>query len=294
MAELQNAGNSRQQINSDSLGHHRWTTTSTSENIFLFVPNLIGYGRVLSVVTSLYFMPLHPRTCILFYGLSCILDAFDGAAARRFDQSTQFGAVLDMIIDRCTTSCLLVFLASVFPAWSMVFQCLISLDLASHYAHMYATLAMGTTGQSHKEIDENRPKVLRIYYSNPKVLFTVCAFNELFFIALYLLSFSFQSPTLDGNLLFRQANDMETATYKNTPTSSRDSIAPWSAAAMEVARANKVDSTGPWILLALSTVFMVFKQYVNVIQLIEATKWLATGDLNSRKKARLSRNQKLD
>ena len=111
-------------------------------------------------------MPLHPRTCSLLYSISCLLDALDGYAARRFNQSTKFGAVLDMVTDRCTTACLLVFLASAFPRWALLFQGLISLDLASHYMHMYATLAMGGSGQSHKKVSEERSWILKQYYSN--------------------------------------------------------------------------------------------------------------------------------
>jgi hypothetical protein len=87
-------------------------------------------------------------------------------AARRYNQSTTFGAVLDMVTDRCTTSCLLVFLASAWPRWSIVFQGLISLDLASHYIHMYATLTMGAQGQSHKKVDSSRSRILHLYYTN--------------------------------------------------------------------------------------------------------------------------------
>jgi hypothetical protein len=111
-------------------------------------------------------MPLHPRTCTLLYSISCLLDALDGYAARKYEQSTKFGAVLDMVTDRCTTTCLLVFLAQAFPRWSIVFQGLISLDLASHYMHMYATLSMGGTNQSHKNVDESRSWLLKQYYSN--------------------------------------------------------------------------------------------------------------------------------
>jgi CDP-diacylglycerol--inositol 3-phosphatidyltransferase len=85
------------------------------ENIFLFIPNLIGYSRVFLALISLYYMPLHPRTCTLLYSISCLLDALDGYAARAYEQSTKFGAVLDMVTDRCTTTCLLVFLAQAFP-----------------------------------------------------------------------------------------------------------------------------------------------------------------------------------
>ena len=111
-------------------------------------------------------MPLHPRRCSFLYSVSCLLDALDGIAARKYNQSTTFGAVLDMVTDRCTTACLLVFLSSAFPRWSIIFQGLISLDLASHYMHMYATLTMGGSGQSHKSVDEKRSWILHQYYTN--------------------------------------------------------------------------------------------------------------------------------
>ncbi len=115
-------------------------------------------------------MPLHPRTCSLLYSVSCLLDALDGYAARYFEQSTRFGAVLDMVTDRCTTACLLVFLSSAWPRWALLFQGLISLDLASHYVHMYATLIMGGSDTSHKKVDKSRSFILNLYYTN-KVYF---------------------------------------------------------------------------------------------------------------------------
>lgn len=111
-------------------------------------------------------MPLHPRRCSFLYSISCLLDALDGIAARKFEQSTRFGAVLDMVTDRCTTTCLLVFLATAKPAYSIIFQGLISLDLASHYMHMYATLVMGGQTQSHKNVDAKRSWIMNLYYTN--------------------------------------------------------------------------------------------------------------------------------
>ncbi len=154
-----------------------------SENIFLFIPNIIGlypvhrsdsiteachigYTRIILAIASIYYMPVHPRTCSILYSISCLLDALDGLAARHFEQSTQFGAVLDMVTDRCTTSCLLVFLSSAWPRWALLFQGLISLDLASHYIHMFATLTMGGSGQSHKKVDQGRSWLLHLYYTN--------------------------------------------------------------------------------------------------------------------------------
>ncbi len=82
-------------------------------------------------------MQWHPKNCTVLYGISCLLDAFDGMAARALGQSTRFGAVLDMVTDRCTTSCLLCFLTAAYPRATLLFQGLITLDFSSHYIHMY-------------------------------------------------------------------------------------------------------------------------------------------------------------
>ncbi|KAH7389825.1 CDP-alcohol phosphatidyltransferase-domain-containing protein [Pyrenochaeta sp. MPI-SDFR-AT-0127] len=264
------------------------THEDEEENIFLFVPNLIGYSRIVLALASLYYMPLHPRTCSILYSVSCLLDALDGYAARAYEQSTKFGAVLDMVTDRCTTSCLMVFLAQAFPRWSIVFQALISLDLASHYMHMYATLSMGESGQSHKNVDEKRSWLLKQYYTNNKVLFTFCAMNEIFFIALYLLSFS--SPLLSPTL-FSDLNNPSTL-QPGSPAAPKPSMffaSPFSAAAMEMARANKMDSTVPWILMIVSAPVMALKQWINVVQMVKASQWLAEGDRKARRIAGLPR-----
>ncbi|WEW54674.1 phosphatidylinositol synthase 1 (CDP-alcohol phosphatidyltransferase1) [Emydomyces testavorans] len=256
------------------------------ENIFLFWPNIIGYIRVVLATASLYYMPLHPRTCSLLYSISCLLDALDGYAARLYNQATRFGAVLDMVTDRCTTACLLVFLSSAWPRWAILFQGLISLDLASHYMHMYATLSMGESGQSHKKVDSSRSWILYQYYNNKTVLFVFCALNELFFIGLYLLSFS--SPTLSPSLL-QPVGDGVSAGSAQPGTPAMAPIAtlfasPWSAGALELARANKLDSFWPWVITGISAPVMAAKQFINVVQMVKASKWLAEGDLARRRR----------
>ncbi|KKA30895.1 hypothetical protein TD95_004083 [Thielaviopsis punctulata] len=259
--------------------------SASSENIFLFYPNLIGYFRIVLAVASLYYMPLHPRTCCLLYSISCLLDALDGYAARYFDQSTRFGAVLDMVTDRCTTTCLLVFLSMAFPRWAIIFQILISLDLASHYMHMYATLAVGGSDKSHKSVESNS-WLLNVYYHNrPRktVLFTFCLMNELFFIALYLLSFS--SPLLSPQLLqtdVAAVNELDMTSQVNTSILRQIFPDPYSAAALEVARANKMDSTIPWIVAGISLPIMALKQWLNIVQLVKASKDLASLDVAAR------------
>ncbi|KAI1412388.1 CDP-alcohol phosphatidyltransferase-domain-containing protein [Hypoxylon sp. FL1857] len=267
--------------------------SSPRENIFLFWPNIIGYSRIVLAIASLYYMPLHPRTCSLLYSISCLLDALDGYAARYFQQSTKFGAVLDMVTDRCTTSCLLVFLSSAFPRWAIVFQGLISVDFASHYMHMYATLAMAGSDTSHKNVDKSRSWLLNLYYTNKTVLFLCCALNEIFFIALYLLSFS--SPLLSPQLLEplgeHKATAIQTGAQVNSSVLRQLFTNPYSAGALEMARANKMDSTFPWILAGISAPVMALKQFLNVLQMVKASRWLAEGDVNARRKAGLPKRK---
>ncbi|KAF4614545.1 hypothetical protein D9613_002986 [Agrocybe pediades] len=164
------------------------TAQSYSENVFLFVPNLIGYTRVIMAGLSLYYMSYHPKYCTLLYGISCLLDAVDGQAARALGQTSKFGAVLDMVTDRCTTSCLLCYLSAAYPPYAILFQSLIALDFSSHYMHMYSSLVTGST--SHKLVTSDVSRILWLYYNDSRTLFFFCFGNELFFVSLYLIKWT--------------------------------------------------------------------------------------------------------
>jgi CDP-diacylglycerol--inositol 3-phosphatidyltransferase len=50
-----------------------------------------------------------------------------------------------------------------------------------------------------------------------------------------------------------------------------------------MARANKLESTWPWIITGISLPVMAFKQFVNVVQMVNAARWMAEGDLRARR-----------
>ncbi|KAG8685995.1 CDP-diacylglycerol-inositol 3-phosphatidyltransferase [Ceratobasidium sp. 394] len=158
-------------------------THTYDENVYLFVPNIIGYTRVILAGFSLHYMGTHPNTCTLLYGISCLLDAVDGQAARALNQTSKFGAVLDMVTDRCTTSCLLCYLASRYTSYATLFQMLITLDFSSHYMHMYRLASthsaellcfpnpplfssLVTGSKSHKAVTSEVSRILWYYYNN--------------------------------------------------------------------------------------------------------------------------------
>ncbi|XP_072423574.1 CDP-diacylglycerol--inositol 3-phosphatidyltransferase isoform X1 [Chiloscyllium punctatum] len=156
-------------------------------SVFLFVPNLIGYSRIILALIAFYFMPSDPALATCLYLLSSFLDSLDGHAARLLNQCSKFGMMLDMLTDRCATMCLLVNLSLLYPRYVFLFQLSMILDISSHWLHLHSTMMKGSN--SHKKIDLSENPILYVYYTNTKVLFVMCAGNELFYAMLYLLTF---------------------------------------------------------------------------------------------------------
>lgn len=105
---------------------------ATPRQILLYLPNLIGYTRILLSITSLTLMIFSPTSYILssvLYLSSFIGDLFDGMVARKYNQTSTFGGLMDMVTDRCSTTGLLCVLIrefadkSGFVLVSIVFVC---------------------------------------------------------------------------------------------------------------------------------------------------------------------------
>lgn len=153
--------------------------------VFLFIPNIIGYLRFVALFATFFTYQTQPGITVLLYGVSQALDAFDGMAARKFNQSTRFGAVLDMVCDRASNGVLLAILADLHPKYSWVFLSDIVLDLVSHWYQMYVSLLKG----AHHKQSKSKYALLNIYYGYKSVLFTLVLGNEMFLCSAYLLAF---------------------------------------------------------------------------------------------------------
>ena len=53
-----------------------------------------------------------------------------------------------------------------------------------------------------------------------------------------------------------------------------------------------MDSFWPWVFAAISSPVMAAKQILNVVQLVKASKWLAEGDIKTRREQGLPRKKK--
>jgi CDP-diacylglycerol--inositol 3-phosphatidyltransferase len=171
--------------------------------VFLFVPNIIGYLRLILYLFSFLNHTFgNWQLCISLYAIAFILDEFDGRAARAYNQSSNFGAALDMVADRSATAGLCLILAQLYPNYLLAFIGAIALDISSHYYLIYATGMLGKT--SHKDSSEwSTNGLLKLYYGNKTFMDILILGNEVFYILLYLnfyligFSFTFGNLNLD-------------------------------------------------------------------------------------------------
>lgn len=136
-----------------------------------YIPNIIGYLRFACLFLSV-FMASSPRDkkwvwFAAFYAISYVLDAFDGMTARRFNQTSRYGAALDMICDRLANAIMYMILASnYFGHISFIFYICLLLDFGSHWLQF---LSSATTGAHHKGKNRKENWLVSIYYNNPMV-----------------------------------------------------------------------------------------------------------------------------
>ncbi|EAL65018.1 hypothetical protein ACTFIW_007221 [Dictyostelium discoideum] len=155
--------------------------------VYTYVPNIIGYFRVIFAILAFKYSHDEYVKFFVFYAISALLDMADGHAARLLNQCSQFGALLDMITDRCSTIALMVVLSHFYKDYENYFIALITLDIVSHFARLCATLQSGS--KSHKAVKENHIKIMKIYYGNKYFLAFMCFGNEGFFLFSYLYHF---------------------------------------------------------------------------------------------------------
>lgn len=176
--------------------------------VHLFVPNLIGYARILCALGAFSFGMTSPGYMIALYFLSFACDELDGRFARMLGQQSTLGAVLDMVTDRVATCGLVTVLfgriTAVLPqhgdvmgisvdhirvVTTVVLIGLVFLDVFSHWFHMYASLAQKGLGSSHKDTSKKDTWLLRMYYKHRIFMGYCCVSVEVMYLALYLLTF---------------------------------------------------------------------------------------------------------
>ncbi len=158
--------------------------------IFLYIPNLICYGRLLLYFSAFVAHGLdHWLLCASLYTLAFVLDYWDGVAARWFQQTSRFGGALDIILDRFATTGFCVILAQLYPQWTIVFIFLIGLDIISHHFLTHYCALKGS--EDHKKLAAKyNNRLMQAYYGKPNFTRLLITGNELTFILVYIFYYT--------------------------------------------------------------------------------------------------------
>ncbi|GMP93791.1 hypothetical protein CsSME_00043491 [Camellia sinensis var. sinensis] len=218
-------------------------------SVYLYIPNIIGYIRVLMNCFAFYICFSDKKLFSVLYFVSFVCDALDGWFARKFNQVSTFGAVLDMVTDSLTVlitmSCVSGLALLVY--WpGLVFLSLLALDIASHWLQMYSTFLVGKV--SHKDVKDSTNWLFKAYYGNRIFMCYCCVACEVLYIILFLLA-------------------------KNQNENLKNVI-------MNATKQNSVLS----VLLVLLVVGWAIKQAVNVIQIKTAADACVDYDINKKQK----------
>ncbi|KAF8033192.1 hypothetical protein BT93_D1944 [Corymbia citriodora subsp. variegata] len=152
-------------------------------SVYLYIPNIIGYIRVLMNCVAFAICFSNKKLFSVLYFLSFVCDGVDGWCARKFNQVSTFGAVLDMVTDRISTACLLVILSQVYRP-GLSFLLLLALDVGSHWLQMYSTFLTGKV--SHKDVKDSTNWLFKAYYGNRMFMAFCCVACEVLYIILFL------------------------------------------------------------------------------------------------------------
>jgi CDP-diacylglycerol--inositol 3-phosphatidyltransferase len=196
------------------------TATVTAAQVLTYLPNLIGYARIILVSVSFCLLIAGPKewwdVAVLLYVSGFVGDLFDGYAARALKQTSNFGGVLDMVTDRCSTLGLLCVLGHEYAsvdettipipagAFRLGFLALQILDVASHWCQMNATLSLGL---HHKSEEGNADKnfLVRWFYRYYWFFGYLCCGAEFTYVLLLV-----RSRTLDSRGLLNLLSAKQT------------------------------------------------------------------------------------
>lgn len=157
-----------------------------TDNIFLFLPNIIDYIRLVLLALFVYYAAVENYVAAgVGYTLSVALDEVDGNLARYLGQTTLTGMVLDILIDEASVICICLHLGTIYPSYIIVFQLYIILDISAQWTN-YQHAAMFRNNDYTRKDDP----LLNVYF-NKKVFTNLWVYgNHVFLLMLYLCHFT--------------------------------------------------------------------------------------------------------
>ncbi|XP_043719391.1 CDP-diacylglycerol--inositol 3-phosphatidyltransferase 1-like [Telopea speciosissima] len=170
------------------------TSNQRTLPVYLYIPNILGYIRI--ILNCIAFAQCFSNRILfsILYFISFVCDGLDGWFARKFNQVSTFGAVLDMVTDRVSTACLLAILSQCYRP-GLFFLLLLALDIASHWLQMYSTFLSGKA--SHKDVKDSTNWLFKAYYGNRLFMAYCCVASEVIYLILFLLAENQSESVID-------------------------------------------------------------------------------------------------
>mmetsp|Transcript_12404 Transcript_12404/g.14681 ORF Transcript_12404/g.14681 Transcript_12404/m.14681 type:complete len:201 (+) Transcript_12404:24-626(+) len=150
---------------------------------FLYVPNIIDYLRVVSLVYAMYGNAESDWHFVTWYSVSYLLDAIDGEAARYFNQCSKLGYYLDMVIDRISSSLALYKAAMCMhnPIFKLgLLSCIFIVEILAHGVVMY----FGEVLKRHQKKMGGEFALVRLYLGSKLGLAFGCICYEAMLLAI--------------------------------------------------------------------------------------------------------------
>lgn len=135
-------------------------------SVLFYVPNLIGYVRLLLILGTLPVCFSHPKIFCIAYTVNVLLDGVDGIAARRLGQCSKFGMWLDWQADWWILTTIWVVCASLWPRnpWVIILG---FMEFAVGGTYMVIVLVLPeVTGSHWKARTEDDPWWCKMIFAN--------------------------------------------------------------------------------------------------------------------------------
>ncbi|CRG97546.1 CDP-diacylglycerol--inositol 3-phosphatidyltransferase, putative [Plasmodium gallinaceum] len=154
------------------------------KNVYLYIPNIIGYIRVILALFGFMICRQNLPIFAVFYATSQMLDGLDGWTARKYNQTSVFGQILDQITDRLSTCLLYLLISNVYDKYVLVVGLIMIADIGGHYFHSTSCAIAGN--RTHKKIEKGN-RLLKLYYERQSVMVMCIIAYESFLISIYIL-----------------------------------------------------------------------------------------------------------
>eukprot|EP00525_Craspedostauros_australis_P004837 CAMPEP_0198125012 /NCGR_PEP_ID=MMETSP1442-20131203/41546_1 /TAXON_ID= /ORGANISM="Craspedostauros australis, Strain CCMP3328" /LENGTH=211 /DNA_ID=CAMNT_0043784539 /DNA_START=15 /DNA_END=653 /DNA_ORIENTATION=- len=132
--------------------------------VALYVPNLLGYARIILALLGLHLSTSSPDQAIMVWFVSGWLDFFDGKLARMLDQCSELGVLLDVFADNIMRTTVWVAAAASNPSrYGLIAACIITLE----WITMLCTqLHAAQAGVHWKQQRDNDPWLIKAVFAN--------------------------------------------------------------------------------------------------------------------------------